>query len=100
MRSNCLIWALAAYRQHHALWVECGRTKGREPVMRFRSSRLSPRWVLHAQVEHWCPEERAMVLDQFVPDDPAPLRWWQLWRAIWCRGHIKRGDFPETESDE
>lgn len=99
MRSNCVIWALAAYREHHATWVECGRIKGREPALRLRPSRLEPRWVLHLQVERYSHEDGGLVLEQWVPNDPTPLRWWTLWRALWCEGHIKRGDFPETETE-
>lgn len=95
MRSNCLIWALSAYRAHYAQWVECGSIHGREPMMRARSSRMAPRWVPHAQVEYWHGGE--WVVEQFVPDDSRPVRWWQIWRCLWFRGHVKRGDFPDIE---
>jgi hypothetical protein len=85
------LWALLRYRELHAQWVALGAVQGREPLLRFRSSRLEPRWILHAQVEFWKSGE--WVIEQFVPDDIRPLRWWQLWKALWCKGHIKRGDY-------
>jgi hypothetical protein len=95
VRSNCLIWALIRHHELHAQWVALGAVQGREPLLRFRSSRLAPRWIPHAQVEFW--ESGEWVIEQWVPDDPAPLRWWQVWRAIWFRGHVRRGDQLEEK---
>ena len=92
---NCLVWALLVYRKRHVEWTEAGGIGGTEPALRFRRSRLEPRWMLHAQVEVY--EGGRWVIEQFVPLDKRPLRWWQLWRALWCRGTIQRGDEPHME---
>lgn len=93
-RSNCAIWAIAAHGRRKKAWVEAGMPKGREPALRLRNSRLEPRWVYHLQSEFYDHLEGRMVIEQFVPVDKRPLPPHLLWKSLWCKGYVKRGDAP------
>ena len=87
MRCNCLFWALGAYARRLIEWRRDGRPKLSEPRFGWRPSWLEPWWVLHFEVDyvladgHW-------VREGFTPLDQSPLRWWQVWRAVWFSGRV------------
>ncbi len=89
MRTNCVIWAAWRYVRLQAAWLRAGSPAGMAPHVYFRSSYLAPWWVPSFGVEHWDAERGCWVLEKVVPDDPAPLRWWQTWRKFLFASHIE-----------
>lgn len=101
MWNNCFIWAHHRERQLWGQWEAAGCPQDRVPAILRRNSRLAPRWVRHWVVGWWIPATHTLVeVESFVPDDKAPLRWWQLWRTILFKGHVKRGDVPSRPPEE
>lgn len=89
-RSNCLVWALRQYVWLIREWRTKGEPHGHEPRFWIRPSRLAPWWVPHSGVERWTGDRWEAL--SFVPDDKTPLKWWQVFRAVWFRGFVRVGD--------
>lgn len=90
MRSNCLVYALREYRMELRVWRQRGRPRGMTPLLQIGPSSLQPHWLPHFRVS--APigrDNRAYAARGFVPLDTSPLRWWQLWRAVWFDGRVK-----------
>lgn len=101
MINNCFIWAHWRERQLWRQWEQLGCPVDRVPCIQRRPSRLDPPWVRHWVVGWWHHETRTLEdIESFVPDDKSPLRKWQLWRAMFFRGYVKRGDTPSLPANE
>lgn len=96
-RTNCLFWAARRLWALQLAWLRAGAPRGREPHVWLRSSQLAPWWVPTFGVEHW--DGQRWAREKWVPDDSAPLRWWQTWRKFWFAGHVEtsyRGEDEKT----
>lgn len=87
MYSNCLVWSIVRLIELQIGWLRAGRPVGYEPYWYLRSSRLAPWWVPSWGVEYW--NGTRWVKEKFVPDDKTVLRWYQVWRKFWFRGHVE-----------
>lgn len=95
MLSNCYLWARWCRRQLLREWRAAGSPKDRVPAKLARPSRLDPDAIDHWIVGWWHPETGVLEeVQSFVPDDKAPLRWWQIWRVALFLGSVKQGDAP------
>jgi hypothetical protein len=90
---NCIWYAFWEYRAERKAWRKAGRPPGMEPRLIVRPSRMAPDWIPTCSLG-LPTDETGRHFDQrkFAPDDTRPLRWWQVWRALWFRGHVQQGD--------
>ena len=92
VRSNCVFWAVGRYIRLLREWEAAGSPREEEPGLHLRPSRLEPRKVCGLYILHWQVYRRVggrLLCEEWVPIDKRPLRWWELWRALWAPGEIK-----------
>lgn len=90
MLSNCIVEAAREFWRMHRAWRAEGRPSGGEPYIWIRSSRLAGDWVPHVGIGH--KDGARWVMRSFKPDNPNPLRWWQLPRVMFFVGRWVEGD--------